>query len=424
MNLTTTCRTGAACRIPLRLENTMKIRAIISLTLIALGLGGCHSHAPVRHSHTEPPPHAPRAGEEMYEGYFYARIIYINNMPYHVDDDRRAHPIPRHLHPHFRERARHHRVFGWRQVAGSREGYHLARIVYLNGIPHYVEDDRRAHPLPPHLRQRFDHAAAEHPDDDEMYEGYFYARIVYINGMPYHVQDDRRAYPIPRHLRKHFRQRARRHRAFGWRQQDGMRDGYRLGRIIYIDDVPHHVDDDRHARPLPPRLRPRFSYAPLRDDPPAQRSGGDDEPRSPAGRQFQSAPPPFHGARQERGYPESDDDDRHLGTAPGAPEAAPAPGRGAPATAPGGRSQEQQETDPDAREVRGPAQARERSRRDREAQRRPPSRGSSPQDARDSGRDDAKKETRDKRRLKKKRDKDDDKGEDAEAAEKRPMRPR
>lgn len=92
-----------------------------------------------------------------YEGYFYARVIFINNVPYYVSDDRNVRPIPPHLHNHFRKYSygtiREPVVFS--RDTEVRDGYAMSRIVYLNGVPYHVTDDRVARPLPGHLHQRF-----------------------------------------------------------------------------------------------------------------------------------------------------------------------------------------------------------------------------------------------------------------------------
>jgi hypothetical protein len=95
----------------------------------------------------------------------------------------------------------------------------------------------------------------------DSYEGYYYVRIVYLNGIPWYVDEDLRARPVPPHLRGHFRYASRARSAppsFG--HDVALRDGYRLSRIVYINGVPHHVDEDRRARSIPSRLRHRFSY--------------------------------------------------------------------------------------------------------------------------------------------------------------------
>ncbi|MBW8457238.1 MAG: hypothetical protein K0M58_02165 [Thiobacillus sp.] len=97
--------------------------------------------------------------------------------------------------------------------------------------------------------------------ENDSYEGYYYVRVVYIDGDPWYVDDYRRARPIPRHLHSHFRNSSwTRSLPPRFSQDSGVRDGYPLSRIVYINDVPHHVDNDRRARPLSTKLRSRFSY--------------------------------------------------------------------------------------------------------------------------------------------------------------------
>lgn len=90
------------------------------------------------------------------------------------------------------------------------EGYYYVRIVYLDGVPWYVDEDLHARPVPPHLRGQFRHASwvrsapPRFSGDPRMRDGYALSRIVYINGAPYHVDEDRRARPIPRKLRSRF----------------------------------------------------------------------------------------------------------------------------------------------------------------------------------------------------------------------------
>jgi hypothetical protein len=97
--------------------------------------------------------------------------------------------------------------------------------------------------------------------ENDSYEGYYYVRVVYINGDPWYVDDYRRARPIPRHLHSHFRNSSwTRSLPPRFSQDTGVRDGYSLSRIVYINDVPHHVDNDRRARPVSTKLRSRFSY--------------------------------------------------------------------------------------------------------------------------------------------------------------------
>jgi hypothetical protein len=103
----------------------------------------------------------------------------------------------------------------------------------------------------------------DHPvyRENDSYEGYYYARVVYIDGDPWYVDDYRRARPIPRHLHSHFRNSSwTRSLPPRFSQGTVVRDGYPLSRIVYINDVPHHVDNDRRARPVSAKLRSRFSY--------------------------------------------------------------------------------------------------------------------------------------------------------------------
>lgn len=92
----------------------------------------------------------------------------------------------------------------------SYEGYYYVRIVYFDGVPWYVDEDLNARPVPPHLRSQFRHASwvrsapPRFSRDPRVRDGYLLSRIVYINGAPYHVDEDRRARPIPSRLRSRF----------------------------------------------------------------------------------------------------------------------------------------------------------------------------------------------------------------------------
>lgn len=155
--------------------------------------------------------------------------------------------------------------------------------------------------------------------DTDAYEGYFYVQIIYIDGEPWYVDDYRRAHPIPPHLRSHFRNSSwTRSLPPRWGRDTEMRDGYPLSRIVYINDVPQYVDDDRRARPLPAQLRSRFSYQGVVRSRDAGRNGGerpqpqqpryDNEPRPmpPAyGREREREMPPANGRMQEREAPPS-----------------------------------------------------------------------------------------------------------------------
>lgn len=97
--------------------------------------------------------------------------------------------------------------------------------------------------------------------ETDAYEGYYYVRIVYLNGIPWYVDEDLRARPVPRHLHSHFQDASwARSMPPSFSRDSRMRDGYDLSRIVYINGVPHHVDGDRRARPIPSKLRKRFPY--------------------------------------------------------------------------------------------------------------------------------------------------------------------
>jgi hypothetical protein len=137
--------------------------------------------------------------------------------------------------------------------------------------------------------------------ETDSYEGYYYVRVVYINGDPWYVDEYRRARPIPRHLHSHFRH-SKWTRSLPPRFSNDtvMRDGYHVSRIVYINDVPHHVDEDRRARPVPTRLRSRFAYGsvvPANDR--GRRVG--ERPESPAyGRERERQEAPAFGRGRER----------------------------------------------------------------------------------------------------------------------------
>ena len=138
----------------------MNIRNILLLTGLAAFLAGC-----VVHPRPYPPVYEQGyddgyydyRGTPSYEGYYYARIIFIGSVPYYVDDNRNIRPIPARLHDHFRRYpystlARPPVFSADREV---RDGYPVSRIIYLNGVPYNVGNDRRAAPLPDRLRPRF-----------------------------------------------------------------------------------------------------------------------------------------------------------------------------------------------------------------------------------------------------------------------------
>jgi hypothetical protein len=106
-----------------------------------------------------------------YDGYYYARIIFIGNIPYYVYDDRQVRPIPPHLREHFIRYPYQtlHRPPVFSRDKEVRDGYPMSRIIYLNGVPYNVRDNRTAEPLPNKLHQRFRYTPSsegDFPGDD------------------------------------------------------------------------------------------------------------------------------------------------------------------------------------------------------------------------------------------------------------------
>src|SRR5512139_2500541 len=135
--------------------------------------------------------------------------------------------------------------------------------------------------------------------EDDSYEGYYYVQIVYINGDPWYVDEYRRARPVPPQLRSHFRYSSwTRSLPPRFGRDDEVRDGYALSRIVYINDVPHYVDDDRRARPVPNPLRSRFSYVTVMQDNDRDRGGRPMQPAYERG-QERRMPPAFVRERQD-----------------------------------------------------------------------------------------------------------------------------
>lgn len=112
--------------------------------------------------------------------------------------------------------------------------------------------------------------------DTDSYQGYFYFRVIYISGTPWYVDEYRRVRPIPPHLHSHFRDASwARSLPPRFGRDREVRDGYDISRIVYINDVPHYVDDDRRARPVPDRVRSRFEYRVIVPQQDADRRGDD-----------------------------------------------------------------------------------------------------------------------------------------------------
>lgn len=119
--------------------------------------------------------------------------------------------------------------------------------------------------------------------ETDAYEGYYYVRIVYLNGVPWYVDEDLHARPVPPHLRSQFRHASWvRSAPPRFSRDPRMRDGYALSRIVYINGAPYHVDEDRRARPIPSKLRSRFSYESVAFDDHARRRPAYREREAPA----------------------------------------------------------------------------------------------------------------------------------------------
>ncbi|MHB0983815.1 MAG: hypothetical protein ACYC02_10525 [Thiobacillus sp.] len=141
--------------------------------------------------------------------------------------------------------------------------------------------------------------------ENDSYEGYYYVRVVYIDGDPWYVDDYRRARPIPRHLHSHFRNSSwTRSLPPRFSHDTGVRDGYPLSRIVYINDVPHHVDNDRRARPLSTKLRSRFSYGTVVPGNDRGRGVGEREEQPAFGRGREREEQPAYGREPERRGPQ------------------------------------------------------------------------------------------------------------------------
>lgn len=137
----------------------MNLRNILLLTVLAVFMSGCVINPrplPLRDNPYDDGYYDYR-GTPSYEGYYYARIIFIRNVPYYVEDDRYIRPIPPRLYDHFRrypyDSLGHPPMFS--RDNEVRDGYRMSHIIYLDGVPYHVENDHSAQPLPEHLHQRF-----------------------------------------------------------------------------------------------------------------------------------------------------------------------------------------------------------------------------------------------------------------------------
>lgn len=137
----------------------MCIRKVFLLSILALFLAGCvvQVRPAVRHSpHNEEEYHDTRSNPS-YMGFYYARIVFIQGMPYYVDDERHIRQIPLKFHSHFVSYPydRISKPLAFSQDNEVRDGYRMSRIIYFDGTPFQVNDDRSAYPLPKRLHPRF-----------------------------------------------------------------------------------------------------------------------------------------------------------------------------------------------------------------------------------------------------------------------------
>ena len=133
----------------------MTVRNLILLAGLSVILLGCVIHS--RPYYTDGYDYYDYRDTPSYDGYYYARIIFIGNIPYYVYDDRQVRPIPPHLREHFIRYPYQtlHRPPVFSRDNEVRDGYPMSRIIYLNGVPYNVRDNRTAEPLPDKLHQRF-----------------------------------------------------------------------------------------------------------------------------------------------------------------------------------------------------------------------------------------------------------------------------
>lgn len=159
--------------------------------------------------------------------------------------------------------------------------------------------------IPVEPRQHDDRMYRDDPRiyrETDAYEGYFYVRVIYIDGVPWYVDEYRRVRPIPWHLHGHFQDSSwARSLPPRFGRDRAVRDGYDLSRIVYINDVPHYVDDDRRARPVPDRVRSEFEYRVVVPQQDADRRGDErsQPPQPPDEREARPMPPTF--AREREG---------------------------------------------------------------------------------------------------------------------------
>ena len=138
----------------------MNLRNMLLLTGLAVFLAACTntSHSNYRYyDQRYDDSYYDYRSTPSYQGYYYERIIFIRNVPYYVDDDRYIRQIPPRMYDHFRRYP--YDTLGRPPMFSPdtevRDGYPVSRIIYLDGVPYHVGNDRIAQPLPERLRQHF-----------------------------------------------------------------------------------------------------------------------------------------------------------------------------------------------------------------------------------------------------------------------------
>lgn len=145
-----------------------------------------------------------------YQGYYYARIIFIGSVPYYVDDDRYIRPIPPRLYDHFRRYRYDSSPPAFSRDTEVRDGYPVSRIVYLDGTPYHVGDDRNARPLPERLQPHFGYpqpGQGDNPAYRNRLQPPGQPSYGPLPGRPYGRRDDGRNDRPPANVRDPYRER-------------------------------------------------------------------------------------------------------------------------------------------------------------------------------------------------------------------------
>jgi len=143
----------------------MRLRNTIFMAALAILMAGCViTPRPAYRDYDQPhdEDYYDYRTTPSYEGYYYVRIIFIGSIPYFVDDDRYIRPIPRRLYGRFRSYP--YSSLGRPPVFSRdtevRDGYPVSRIIYFDGVPYNVGNDRIAQPLPERVQPHFRYTPA------------------------------------------------------------------------------------------------------------------------------------------------------------------------------------------------------------------------------------------------------------------------